>query len=149
MVSVVSDIRTVRGETGVPPGARLKLLVKDAGSITVARIETHRSTLERLARLEQVALLEGEVPAGSIQTVVAEATLVLPVGELVDLAAERSRLAREIEKLDSEAAKITAKLANENFVSKAKPEVVQDQRERKEALAETRRRLNAALARLA
>ena len=78
-----------------------------------------------------------------------EATILLPLGDVVDLAKEKARLAREVAKLEGEIDKIARKLANEQFLAKAKPEVVEEQRERQEETARARDKLQAALERLA
>ncbi len=79
---------------------------------------------------------------------VGEATYALPVGEVIDLAAESARLQKEIKKLDDEIAKIDAKLGNANFVARAPEEVVEEQRERRRQAEQTRARLATALQRL-
>jgi valyl-tRNA synthetase len=81
--------------------------------------------------------------------VVEGATMILPLGEVVDLARERARLAKEIGKLDGEIEKFAAKLGNPQFLAKAKPEVVEEQREREADAARDRDRLRAAYDRLA
>jgi valyl-tRNA synthetase len=70
--------------------------------------------------------------------------LILALGEVVDLPKERERLGKEIGKLDAELAKISAKLDNANFLAKAKPEVVEEQRERQADVTRDRDRLRAA-----
>ena len=74
--------------------------------------------------------------------------MILALGEMVDLPKERERLGKEIDKLDAELAKIVAKLANANFLAKAKPEVVEEQRERQVDVTRDRDRLRAAYDRL-
>ena len=80
---------------------------------------------------------------------VAGATLILPLGEIVDLAREKARLAKEIGRLDQEIGKFAAKLTNPQFLAKAKPEVIEEQREREAAASRDRDRLKTAYARLA
>jgi valyl-tRNA synthetase len=67
---------------------------------------------------------------------------------VVDLSRERERLGREIGKLDTELAKIAAKLGNPNFLAKARPEIVEEQRERQADATRDRDRLKAAYDRL-
>jgi valyl-tRNA synthetase len=88
-------------------------------------------------------------PKAALQIVVGEATYALPVGDVIDLKAERARLQKEIGKLTDEIGKIDAKLGNANFVSRAPEEVVEEQRERRTQAEQTRARLTAALERLA
>jgi valyl-tRNA synthetase len=147
VVQAISAIRALRAELGVPPGARVALLIKDAESIAKERIERHREHFVRLARVERFEAIEA-LPPGGVQVVVDGATLILGLGEVVDLARERERLGREIGKLDNELAKIAAKLGNPNFLAKAKPEVVEEQRERQADAASDRDRLKAAYDRL-
>ena len=94
-------------------------------------------------------LLAGEVPSGSAQTVVGEATVVLPLAGLIDLDAERARLARDRAKLADEAAKIARKLDNADFVARAKEEVVEENRDRLATAEAEMGRLDAALRRIA
>ncbi len=77
------------------------------------------------------------------------ATLILPLGEVVDLARERARLAKEIGRLEAEIAKIARQARQPEFLAKAKPEVVGEQREREAEAGRDRDRLSAAYDRLA
>ena len=88
------------------------------------------------------------VPTNSAQLVVGEATLALPLAGVIDFDAERARLEREIGKEEAEIAKVDKKLGNEQFVSKAPPEVIEEQRERRAEAVARLERLRAALARL-
>ena len=83
-----------------------------------------------------------------MQSVLDEATILLPLGDIMDLAQERARLAKEISRLDGEIDKTARKLGNEQFLAKAKPEVVEEQRERRRQAEMTRARLSTALERL-
>jgi valyl-tRNA synthetase len=147
VVQAISAIRALRAEMNVPPAARVPLLIKDAEPVTAQRIECHREHFVRLARVERFEPIEA-LPRGGVQAVVEGATLILALGEVVDLPRERERLGKEIGKLDAELAKIGAKLANSNFLAKAKSEVVEEQRERQVDATRDRDRLRAAYDRL-
>ncbi len=147
LVMLISDIRSARSELNVPAGAKLKLLVVGANDTTRQRIETHRAAIERLARIEGIEAAMA-APKAALQLVVGEATYALPVGEVIDLKAESARLQKEIKKLGDEVGKIDAKLGNAAFVSRAPEEVVEEQRERRQAAEQTRARLSTALERL-
>ena len=149
VVRLVSTVRAVRAEMNVPAAAQVPLLLKDASSESLARLERHRDLIVRLARLSRVGSLAGEPPKGAVQAVLDEATLVLPIGDVVDLAQERQRLQKEIAKLEGEIDKIAKKLGNEQFLAKAKPEVVEEQRERQSEAEQARAKLKEALGRLA
>jgi valyl-tRNA synthetase len=147
VVSAIATIRAARSETGVPAAARLPLLLKDADAVALERLDRHREPVMRLARLDRIEPV-GAVPAGSIQAVVEAATLVLPVGDVVDLGRERARLQKEIGRLDGEIKKLAAKLANPDFLARARPEIVEEQREREAEATRDRARLQAAYERL-
>jgi valyl-tRNA synthetase len=148
VVDAISAIRAARAEVNVPPAARLPLLVRDADPIASGRLSRHSNHFVQLARIDSITSSE-RVPASAIQIVVEGATLMLPVGELVDLEREKGRLAKEIDRLDSELAKFAAKLGNPQFLAKAKPEVIEEQREREADANRNRARLRAAYDRLA
>ena len=148
VVQAISALRALRAEMSVPPAARIPLLLKDAEPLAAERIERHREHFMRLARVDGFEPVV-RVPAGGIQAIVDGATLILRVGAVVDLPREKARLGKEIGRLDSELAKITAKLANPGFLAKARTEVVEEQREREADMARDRDRLKAAYDRLA
>jgi valyl-tRNA synthetase len=115
---------------------------------TKQRLATHGAAIERLARVEGIEADATAAPKASLQIVVGEATYALPVGEVIDLASESTRLKKEIQKLGDEVGKIDAKLGNASFVSRAPEEVVEEQRERRNLAEQTRMRLATALERL-
>jgi valyl-tRNA synthetase len=147
VVAAISAIRAIRTEVNVPAGARVPLLVKDADAAALARLKRHREHFLRLARVEDITPVEA-VPAGGVAAVVEGTTLILRLGEVVDLAREKARLAKEIGRLDADIAKLATKLANPAFVAKAKAEIVEEQREREADARRDRDRLKAAYDRL-
>ncbi|HTJ58046.1 MAG TPA: valine--tRNA ligase [Devosiaceae bacterium] len=146
-IALISGIRSVRQEMNVPAGAKIPLEIVGAAPETKARIERQLAALTRLARLDTVNEASS-VPAGSAQIVLGEATYALPLAGVIDLAAERARLSKEIGKLDGEIGGIDKKLSNEQFVAKAPEEVIEEQRGRRAEAADRRERIAAALARL-
>ncbi len=149
VVRLISTVRAVRAEINVPAGAEIPLLIRGAGPATAERLGAHRDLVRRLARLASAELLTGEPPSGAVQAVLDEATLVLPLAGVVDLAQERARLRKELDKAITAVAKIDSKLANPQFVDRAPAEVVEEQRERRAEAAAARDKLAAALARIA
>jgi valyl-tRNA synthetase len=151
VIRIVSDIRTVRAEMTVPPSARLPLIVKEyeAGSDTELRFRVFEPLIKTMARLESIEFKPDFASRGAVQLVVDDATLFLPLADIIDLAAEKARLEKEIGKLDAEIAKLDAKLGNEAFLSKAKPEVVEEQKERRAEAAAVRQKLVDAVRRIA
>jgi valyl-tRNA synthetase len=147
VVQAISVIRALRAEMSVPPASRVPLLIKDADPVALERIERHREHFVRLARVERFETV-ATVPAGSVQAVVDGAILILRLGNVVDLSREKVRLGREIGRLDAELTKIAAKLSNPDFLAKAKPEIIDEQREREADASRDRDRLKAAFERL-
>ena len=147
LIRLVTDVRSVRAEMNVPAGAKVPLVIAGATDATKARVATHDETIKRLARIETIGFAAAP-PAGSVQIVLDEATLALPLAGVIDIGAESARLKREIDKVGSEIAQITAKLSNEKFVSRAPEHVVEEQRERKSEAEAVAAKLEQALKRL-
>ncbi|MBL8642007.1 MAG: valine--tRNA ligase [Alphaproteobacteria bacterium] len=130
LIKTITEIRSVRSDMNVPAAAKVRMLVKDASFITVEYLKKYDEILRRMARLESVEV-SNDVPKGSIQTIVGEATLVLPIAEIIDLDKERQRLNKEIGKLAANIEKIDQKLADEKFVANAPPEIIAEQKSRR------------------
>ena len=148
VVRIVSEIRAVRSEMNVPPSAELPVTLTGASDTTLARLENTKGLVARLARLSGIEVSD-TVPAGAVQVVVDEATVAMPIGEVVDISQEVARLQKEIDKVDDEIGKIEKKLANEKFVAKAPPAVVEEQHTRMSDYRQSRDKLSEALDRLA
>ncbi|MET0181087.1 MAG: valine--tRNA ligase, partial [Novosphingobium sp.] len=108
----------------------------------------NQALVARLARVDRFEAAP-EAPKGSVTLAVEGATFCLPLAEVIDIAAERDRLGRAIDKLDREAASLRAKLGNPAFVARAPEDVVDEQRTRLEAAEEELAILRAAQGRLA
>jgi len=148
VVQFITQVRAVRSEMNGSPGATITMLLKDANDITKARMQTHKNILMSLARLSSLDVLEGEAPKGAVQDVLGEATMVLPLADLVDVAAEQARLEKEIARLEMEINKHDKKLANKGFTDKAPAAVVETERQRRDDEAETLVKVSEALERL-
>ena len=147
VVRLVSDVRAVRVEMNVPPGVMIDMHLLGSQANSRRRLAAHEAVIKRLARIRTV-VLDGSVPAGSAQLVVDEATVVLPLAGVIDVAKERDRLGRELGRLDGEIAKLDAKLDNADFLAKAPGQVVEMQRERRAEAEGARSRLAEALVRI-
>lgn len=146
LIRLVSEVRAARTELGVPPGAKLPMHVGGSDEATGARLRRQTAAIARLARVE---LAEGEVPAGgSLQVVVDGATYMLPIGDVIDLDAERARLAKAIAAAAKERDSLAGRLSNPSFIERAKPEAVEKARADHADKAAEAERLLAALARL-
>ena len=146
----VFAVRHVRGEVDLAPGRRIAVRLQGGDARDAQRVDEHSGLLESLARLDGLTWLEPDAPpppgaaafAGGLK-------ILLPFEGTVDLAAERARLEREIEKRVRDLGKVEAKLANESFVTRAPAPVVEKQRERAEELGRAVGRLRDQVERLA
>ncbi len=148
VVRLITIVRSVRNEMNVPPSKPSPVLLRDASAESLGRVDRWMEAIRRLARASEVRLLVGDVPKGSAQAVLDETTVVLPLEGLIDIAAERTRLGKERDKLAADAKKTRAKLENADFVARAPEEVVAENRERLAAAESEVERLRAALDRL-
>jgi len=147
VIELVQGVRSIRSEMNVPPAAKIALVLKDASPETKERLDTHHHIIATLARLSTTATADA-FPQGSAQFVVGEAVAGLPLGDVIDFAKERTRLEKELKKAEDEIARFDAKLSNEQFVSRAPEDVLQEQRDKRAAAAALAARLKEALTRL-
>lgn len=147
LLDVVSGIRSVRSEMNVPASVRIPLHVTGAGEVTKQRVATHTSAILKMARLEEILFVE-EVPEKAAQVILGEANFALPLGDVIDISAEKERLSKDIAKLEAEVSQVNKKLGNEQFLSRAPKEVIDEQTKRRDDAKEKRDHLAAALARL-
>jgi valyl-tRNA synthetase len=145
LIRLVNGIRAARAELNVPPGAKLMLHVRDASEQTRIRLERHLPAIRRLARVE--ALAGGEAGGGA-QLVVDEATYILPLEGVIDIDAERSRLAKALEAAEKDRDSLAGRLSNASFVERAKPEAVEKARGDHAERSSEADKYRAALARL-
>ncbi len=128
--NVVTEIRSVRMDMNVPASAKLGLLIMNASGDEKTWLDNNQAVISKMARIETFDHVT-DMPQGAIQIVIGGMTLGLPVADIIDLDKERERLNKEIQKHEKEIKQIEGKLANENFVSKAPAEVVEEQKIRK------------------
>ena len=144
LICLISEVRSARTEVNVPPSAKLAYAVDGASAATQARLAANAAVIERLARI-----LPGEVPAGGrLQVVHGEATILIPIGDVVDLVAEKSRLDKAMAAAIKERDALAGRLSNPGFTDKAKPEAVEKAREDHAARSAEAEQLAAALSRL-
>ncbi|MBI2998250.1 MAG: valine--tRNA ligase [Deltaproteobacteria bacterium] len=148
LIEVIRAVRNLRAELNVPP-------VREARVILFAPQEqreflrTHESYLRTLARVGGVEYLtQEERPKGAATAVVGPLEIYLPLGDLIDIKEEKRRLAQEVGKLEEELERVRRKLGNRDFLTKAKEEVVQREREKADLFEEKIRMLNRGLERL-
>ncbi|HEV8014918.1 MAG TPA: valine--tRNA ligase, partial [Stellaceae bacterium] len=149
VVSLISAIRTTRSEMNVPAAAELAATITESRAEGRDWIARHGDQIRRLARLKSIGFgaASGDTKT-ALQIVVEGTTLLIDLAGAVDLAKERARLSKEAAGVSGELDKIAKKLGNEQFIAKAKPEAIEEQRERQADYLATLAKLNTALARI-
>ena len=147
LVSLVSEVRSVRSEMNVPGGAKVPLVLVGASATTKARAERHDETLKRLARLDAITFAD-HAPKGAAQIIVGDTTAALPLAGVIDMGVEAKRLTKEIEKTVSEIKKVTDRLGNPQFMAKAPEDVIDELRERQADFEARQGKLKVALSRV-
>jgi valyl-tRNA synthetase len=147
VIRMITEIRSVRADMNVPAGAMIRLMVKDASAETAKLLEVYGEILRRMARVENIELTTS-VPKGSIQTILDEATLIMPIADIIDLSKESARLRKEVEKLNGEISKIDTKMSDEKFVKNAPEEIIAEQKSRRANFEATLNKLSQALKQL-
>ncbi len=147
VTGLIEEIRSVRAQMHVPAGAKVTLVALDLAGGQAAALERNRAMVARLARIERFETAAA-APAGAVTITCEGATFCLPLADVIDIAAERARLAKATDKLEREAKGLRSKLANAAFLAKAPEDVVDENRARLEALDEEIAVLKAAASRL-
>src|SRR5690606_27779282 len=114
-------LRSARSEMNVPPSAVAPLIVVGANPATGSRLTRHDAAIRRLARVEAISMAD-TAPKGAAQVIVGEAIACLPLGSLIDLAAEKARIDKAIGKTEADMDRVAKKLGNEKFVQNADPD---------------------------
>jgi valyl-tRNA synthetase len=137
LMELVVAVRNLRVENGIAPGKQVPVIVR-GNPEQLDLVERLSGQLRPLARIETLTLArDGSRPTVAASAVVRGAEVFLPLEGLVDLDEERARLAREAAKLMGDLENVKKKLRNQDFLAKARPEVVEKERARLAALEET------------
>ena len=146
VVDLITSIRSVRMEMNIAGGTQIPLQLI-ANAETRARAERWMEALKRLARLSEITFA-GSPAKGSVQLLVRGEVAALPLAGVVDLAAERARLEKEIAKCDTDIERVDKKLENKDFVARAPEEILELERERRREAEERKVKTLEALDRL-
>ena len=145
IMTAVRAIRNRRAEMNVPPARKAKVYIATAYK---PAFEHGSVFMQRLASASEVEVADSFELDGAVCIVTADAKIYIPMGELVDLAAEKARLNKELAAVEKDLAFVNGKLSNENFVAKAPAAVVEAQREQKTRYEEKIAMLKESIAKL-
>jgi valyl-tRNA synthetase len=146
LVAVIGEARAMRAELNIPWSATLTPHVIGEPAL-VERLGRETATLARMAKLA-APIVSDAAPPNSAQVVVNGTTIAFPLGDAIDLDAERARLDKAAAAAEKERDSLAQRLANPNFTERAKPEAVEKARSDHDAKAAEAERLRAALERL-
>lgn len=148
VIDLITAVRSIRAEMNI--SVNIPVVLAGASAETQARAQRWAEFIKRLARVSEISSATA-APKGSVQLVVRGEVAALPLIGVIDLDAERARLTKEMQKAESDIARVDAKLNNEKFVANAPEEIVDEEKEkraeaegRKEKIAEALERLKGA-----
>jgi valyl-tRNA synthetase len=147
VIDLITAIRSVRVEMNIPAATMLPLVLAGASPQTAVRARHWSEFIQRLARIADISFTEAP-PQGAMQLVVRGDVAALPLKGVIDLDAERARLAKEMAKTDADIARVDAKLNNPNFVARAPEEVVEEEKEKRDEAQARKAKIAEALQRL-
>ncbi|WP_022703868.1 valine--tRNA ligase [Pseudorhodobacter ferrugineus] len=148
VIGLIDDIRSARAQMHVPAGLKVDLLMVGLDDTAKAAFAANETLIFRLARIE-TANTASEVPKGAITVAAEGAVFAIPLAGLIDVDEEKSRLSKALEKLEKDMGGLRGRLNNPKFVESAKPEVVEETREKLVLGEDEISKIKAALVRLA
>ena len=147
VVDLVTAIRSVRAEMNITPATLTPLVLAGASAETKERAQRWNDVVKRMARLADISFAD-RAPEGAVQLLVRGEVAALPLKGVIDLSAEKARLDKELAKADADIKRVDAKLANEKFVANAPEEIVEEEKEKREAAVARKAKILEALERL-
>ena len=147
VTTLIEEIRSARAQVHVPVGLKCDLVATELSSAARTAWERNEALIKRMARIDGFS--EGAAPKGSIAIAVEGATFALPLVGLIDIAEEKARLTKTMDKLAKEIGGLKGRLNNPNFAASAPEEVVDEARANLALREDEAAKLQAALKRLA
>jgi valyl-tRNA synthetase len=145
VIDLITAVRSLRAEMNI--NAPIPLVLAGASTETGKRAERWSDFIKRLARVSDISGA-ANAPQGSVQLLVRGEVAALPLKGVIDFAAERTRLDKEMKRAESDIARVDAKLSNEKFVANAPEEVVEEEKEKRAEAVTRKEKIAAALATL-
>jgi valyl-tRNA synthetase len=147
LIDLVTSIRSLRAEMNIAPSILMPVALTAASPETRARAGRWADFVKRLARTGDITFADAP-PPGSVQLLIRGEVAALPLKGVIDLAVERARLQKELQKADADIKRVDGKLGNPKFVENAPEEVVEEEREKRQEAEDRRAKILEALERL-
>jgi len=143
LMDAIRGIRNVRVNMNVPPSRRATILVVSQDLRIQEMFSSSEAFLGRLASVSEVKVQSDKegIPDTAVVSNFSGGEIYIPLSDLIDLDKEIDRLAKELENLEREIERVSAKLLNEEFVSKAPEKIINNEKEKKAKYIETRERI--------
>jgi valyl-tRNA synthetase len=145
VIDLITAVRSVRAEMNIANA--IPLVLAGVSAETQDRATRWAEFIKRLARVSEISTAAA-APQGSLQLLVRGEVAALPLIGVIDIAAERARLSKEMAKTVSDIARVDAKLNNEKFVANAPEEIVDEEKEKRAEAANRKEKITEALERL-
>ena len=145
VIDLITAIRSVRAEMNIT--APIPLVLAGSSVESKARAERWAEFIKRLARVSEISSAAA-APQGSVQLLVRREVAALPLKGVIDLAVERARLGKEMQKAEADVARSDAKLNNPKFMEHAAEEVVEEEKEKRDEALARKAKITEALERL-
>ena len=145
VIDLITVIRSMRAEMNI--NNPIPLVLVNSSAASKERAERWREFVQRLARVSDISFVDA-APQGSVQLLVRGEVAALPLKGVIDLAAERARLEKEMAKAEADIKRVDAKLSNADFMARAPEDVVDGEREKREEAVARKDRILEALERL-
>ncbi len=147
VVDLVTAIRSLRAEMNIAPATLTPLVLVGASAETRERAPRWSDVIRRMARLSEISFAD-DAPQGAAQLLVRGEVAALPLKGAIDFAAEKARLDKELAKAEADIKRVDAKLGNEKFVANAPEEIVEEEKEKRDAAEARKARILEALERI-
>src|SRR2546423_3898058 len=147
VVDLVTAIRSVRAEMNIPPATLTPLVLAGASAEARARAPRWSDVIKSRARLAEISFAD-RAPEGAVQLLVRGELAALPLKGVIDFSGEKGRTPRELAKAEADIKRVDAKLGNEKFVANAPDEIVEEEKEKRDAAVARKVKILEALERL-
>lgn len=134
LINIVGTLRNARAESKVPPKAEVTAFTRGAKPEDMERFASYAAFIKNLTKVEGFEHREAAAGNTDVAAVAEGFEMILPLEGVVDFAAEKERIEKEIAKFEAELNKINGMLGNENFVARAPEAVVKEQKDRQEVI---------------
>lgn len=130
IIEAIKSIRNVRAEMNVPPSKKARVMIVASGENAFNAMQEGKLFFEKLAGAGEVEIMKDKnnIPQDAVSAITQSAEIYMPLEDLIDKAKEIERLSKEKERLEKEIERVNSKLSNEKFISKAPPQVVEEEK---------------------